>query len=108
MKILDNDQVIQRAQEWALLHFNRQYNAMDKVLEGISVADQRRVYLCGQRIRAGMKPKVIPTLERRENEQRTVSRPEPGAPVDQGQVPVGTDRSDKRPRKTRGDSKHKK
>ena len=61
MKILTDDEVKDRAAKWARLHRKPETRSkMDTVLEGISQADQRRVYLCGQRIAAGMDAKVIP------------------------------------------------
>lgn len=61
MKILTDDEVKDRASKWARLHRKPETRSkMDTCLEGISQADQRRVYLCGQRIAAGMDAKVIP------------------------------------------------
>ena len=61
MKLLTDDEVKDRAAKWARLHRKPETRAkMDTALQGISEADQRRVYLCGQRIAAGMDAKVIP------------------------------------------------
>lgn len=61
MKILTDDEVKDRAAKWARLHRKPETRSkMDTALEGISQADQRRVYLCGQRIAAGLPAKVIP------------------------------------------------
>ena len=61
MKTLTDDEVIDRAKKWARLHNNvRLRGRMDECLEGISKADQRRVYLCGQRIVGGLSIKVVP------------------------------------------------
>jgi hypothetical protein len=58
---LSDDEVLSRAQDWAHLHPKpTTRNKMDEVLSGLSTADQRRVYLCGQRIAGGLKPRVIP------------------------------------------------
>lgn len=60
-KPLTDDEVRERAGKWARLHRKPETRSrMDACLEGISKADQRRVYLCGQRIAAGLSPKVIP------------------------------------------------
>jgi hypothetical protein len=59
--ILTDEEVAERAQRWARLHKNEKYrNKMDDVLVGLSAADQRRVYLCGQRMAGGLPLKVIP------------------------------------------------
>lgn len=75
MKILTDDDVIDRAKKWARLHRNEKTRArMDEALEGISKADQRRVYLCGQRIVGGLPIKVIPSAqqpERSKNDSRS-------------------------------------
>lgn len=61
-KSLTDEEVVDRAKKWARLHRNPNTRArMDAVLEGISKADQRRVYLCGQRIVGGLPIKVIPS-----------------------------------------------
>ena len=61
MKILTDDEVKDRAAKWARLHRKPETRSkMDTCLAGISDADQRRVYLCGQRIAAGLPAKVIP------------------------------------------------
>lgn len=60
-KVLTDDEVRDRASKWARLHNNvRMRDRMDEALEGLSEADQRRVYLCGQRIVGGLSPKVLP------------------------------------------------
>lgn len=59
--MITDEAVIERARDWANYHKNpKTRDKMDEALEGICVADQRRVYLCGQRIAAGMTAKVIP------------------------------------------------
>lgn len=59
--MLTDDEVKDRAAKWARLHRKPETRTkMDECLAGISQADQRRVYLCGQRIAAGMDAKVIP------------------------------------------------
>lgn len=61
MKILNDDEVVDRATRWARLHASiKTREKMDAVLDGLSKADQRRVYLCGQRIACGLSVKVIP------------------------------------------------
>jgi hypothetical protein len=61
MKVLTDEEVIDRAAKWARLHRNeKRRDRMDECLDGLSKADQRRVYLCGQRIAGGLPPKVIP------------------------------------------------
>jgi hypothetical protein len=61
MKVLTDEEVVDLAKKWARFHRNPKTRArMDECLEGISKADQRRVYLCGQRVACGMDPKVIP------------------------------------------------
>lgn len=67
---LTNEQVASRAQSWARMHANPNYrDKMDTVLEGLSEADQRRVYLCGQRMAAGLPLKVIPAEPTRKEGQ---------------------------------------
>lgn len=66
-KTLTDDEVIDRAKKWARLHRSEKTRArMDECLEGISTADQRRVYLCGQRIAVGLSIKVIPAANNQE------------------------------------------
>ena len=46
------------AKRWAALHSNpKTRSKMDQLLVGLSEADQRKVYLDGQRISGGMPPK---------------------------------------------------
>ena len=60
-KDLTTEEVIDRAKKWARLHRNQNTRSrMDECLAGISNADQRRVYLCGQRIATGLPIKVVP------------------------------------------------
>ena len=50
--------LLDRAKRWAALHSNpKTRSKMDQLLEGLSEADQRKVYLNGQRISKGMPPK---------------------------------------------------
>jgi len=50
-----NELLIERAHEWAHFHRNpRSRDRMDEALKGLCKADQRKVYLCGQRIAAGL------------------------------------------------------
>ncbi len=66
-KDLTDDEVIDRAKKWARLHRNEKTRArMDECLAGISTADQRRVYLCGQRIAVGLSIKVVPAASNHE------------------------------------------
>jgi len=59
---LTNEEVIGRAKDWAHLHRNPKTRPrMDAILDGLSEADQRRVYLCGQRIVGGLPIKVVPS-----------------------------------------------
>jgi hypothetical protein len=61
MAALTDDQVAERAQRWAILHKQEKNRAkMDAVLDDLSEADARRVYLCGQRMVGGLPLKVIP------------------------------------------------
>lgn len=56
---LTDAQVIDLARDWARLHENpKTRDKMDAVVEGLSGADTRRVVLCGQRIRAGLTPRI--------------------------------------------------
>lgn len=69
-KELTAEEVIDRAKKWARLHRNEKTRSrMDECLDGISEADQRRVYLCGQRIVAGMPIKVIPLANNQKGEE---------------------------------------
>jgi len=48
------------ARKWAELHVKpKTRDQMDDVLTGLSDADARRVILCGQRIAAGLTPKIV-------------------------------------------------
>jgi hypothetical protein len=61
MKLLTDEEVVDRAQRWARFHKNEKYrDKMDEVLVGLSETEKRRVYLCGQRIAGGLPIKVIP------------------------------------------------
>jgi hypothetical protein len=85
---------------------------MDTVLDGLSEADQRRVYLCGQRIAAGMSPKVIPPLNEKgkenETKHRAANRPAKGGKTAQAGSSVGTSPRPERQSKKGRDSKHEK
>jgi hypothetical protein len=51
--------LIDRAHKWAALHRNpKTRDKMDDVLADLSKADQRRVYLCGQRIAGGLSARL--------------------------------------------------
>jgi hypothetical protein len=68
-KTLTDDEVRERAQRWARLHKIEKYRPqMDEVLNGLSADDQRRVYLCGQRIAGGLPFKVIPPAQQGKEE----------------------------------------
>jgi len=56
--VLTDDKIIDRAKDWAHLHECGRYSEMDRVIAGLSEKDSRRVILCGQRIRGGLKPKI--------------------------------------------------
>lgn len=72
MAALTDDQVAERAQRWAILHKQEKNRAkMDAVIEGLSDHDQRRVYLCGQRMSAGLPLKVIPAENKNGKEKTT-------------------------------------
>jgi hypothetical protein len=75
MKPLSDEEVIDRASKWARFHSNIKFRSrMDEVLSDLDEAEQRRVYLCGQRIAAGLTTKVIPAAkinERSKDEQVT-------------------------------------
>lgn len=59
---LTDDEVIDRAKKFARLHKHEKTRGrMDECLAGLSEADARRVYLCGQRIAGGLTIKVIPS-----------------------------------------------
>jgi hypothetical protein len=73
---LTNEQVVERARDWAQLHSKEKTRSkMDEVLEGLSSADQRRVYLCGQRIAAGLSAKVIPAAQPKEASNGKKTKP---------------------------------
>lgn len=60
--LTDAEKLQARAEEWARLHSNpRLRPEMDRLLEGLCPADQRTVYLNGQRLRAGMPYKIFPS-----------------------------------------------
>jgi hypothetical protein len=47
------------ARKWADLHANpKQRDKMDEILAGLSEDEARRVVLCGQRIAAGLEPRI--------------------------------------------------
>jgi hypothetical protein len=55
-----DETLIEKARAWAELHADpHTRGAMDKVLNGLSAADQRKVVLCGQRIAAGLSVKLV-------------------------------------------------
>ena len=119
---LTDDEVWDRARDWAHLHAKpTTRNQMDAILEGLSSADQRRVYLCGQRIAGGLKPRVIPAPaqpERKSNgTTKKHSAPPKRAAADSAQpstteptAPVAgrTDLRPERESQKRRDSKSKK
>ena len=78
MKTLTNEEVLECAERWARFHRKPETRArMDECLKGLIEADQRRVYLCGQRIVGGLAPKVLPaqTEQRKEpNEKEQTQR----------------------------------
>ena len=102
-EILNDDQVRARAQRWALLHkLPKNRGKMDEILADLSEADQRRVYLCGQRISAGMTPKVVPAEETgketinhepRKQQRKKADATGKSASGDKEQVSVGVGRS---------------
>jgi hypothetical protein len=52
--------LLERAKRWAALHSDPKTRPkMDELLAGLSEADQRKVYLDGQRISKGMQPKYF-------------------------------------------------
>lgn len=56
---LTDEQIIDRARDWAHLHTDPQTRPqMDKIIDGLSPADARRVVLCGQRVRAGLSARI--------------------------------------------------
>jgi hypothetical protein len=66
---LTNDEVLEKAQRWAFLHKHPENRGkMDAVINGLNAEDQRRVYLCGQRISGGLSPKVIPAADNHRKE----------------------------------------
>ena len=111
MKFLTNDEVAERAQRWARFHKNEKYrDKMDEVLAGLNKIDQRRVYLCGQRMSGGLPLKVIsaPAPEPRKEKgtsndtkenskrERGTAAADNGSGKAQGKVSVGTDSSVKK------------
>ena len=87
--MLTKEEVVERAEEWARLHGQREFQQMDECLAGLSKDDERRVYLCGQRMAGGLKLRVIPPVERKEIDERKINRDEPSNKANQGKVPVG-------------------
>lgn len=72
-KTLTDEEVLDRAERWARFHRKPETRSrMDECLKGLSQADQRRVYLCGQRVATGLAPKVLPaeTKERKEPDEK--------------------------------------
>jgi hypothetical protein len=69
---LDESELRHRAQRWAELHANPKTRAeMDSLLAGLTEAEQRTVYLNGQRLRAGMPYKPVqPTAEQPRKETK--------------------------------------
>ena len=48
------------AQKWAELHAKpKQRDKMDELLANLSPETQRKIVLCGQRIAAGLSPKIV-------------------------------------------------
>jgi len=94
---LSTEQVIDRATDWAHYHKSPSTRSkMDDVLDGLSKDDQRRVYLCGQRIAAGMSPKVIPSANHKEatnaKDHSKTSPAKSGAGGNKKKVSVGVDK----------------
>jgi hypothetical protein len=55
----DDKRVRELAQQWADLHAKpKQRDKMDELLAGLPEPMQRKVILCGQRIAAGLSPKI--------------------------------------------------
>ena len=120
MKTLTDDEVAARAQQWARLHKNEKYrDKMDDVLTGISKADQRRVYLCGQRMVGGLPLKVIPASpaapgkedangNKNKAAQRRPDAVAGGTGNSQKEKTVAADRSVEESSKRRSRAKHKK
>ena len=76
-KSLTDEEVIDRAERWARFHRKPETRSrMDDCLKGLTKADQRRVYLCGQRVVGGLAPKVIPaeTEQRKEPDEKEESK----------------------------------
>jgi hypothetical protein len=85
MQILTEEEVAARAQRWARFHGNIKYrDKMDEVLEGLSKADQRRVYLCGQRMVAGLPLKVLPAATGKEATSAKANKAEGRQPATAG------------------------
>jgi len=61
MKKLTNDEVITKAKEWADAWTSKKPASMDVVLSGLTVADRKKVILCGQRVVGGLTLKVSET-----------------------------------------------
>jgi len=54
-----DQQLIERARKWAQLWRNpKTRSRMDEALKGLSKPDERKVVLCGQRISAGLAPRI--------------------------------------------------
>ena len=71
--------VLELAAKWSRLHAKPQWrDRMDECLTGLSESDARRVVLCGQRMAAGLPPKVLPaetpTKEGVKNNGNTTSK----------------------------------
>jgi hypothetical protein len=115
MESLTNDQVAERAQRWAILHKQEKNRAkMDAILDGLSADDQRRVYLCGQRMSGGLPLKVIPAENKNGKEKtnaektnRRGKRPDAADKSATGiekQIPVGAAGVAPKVRKSKTDS----
>jgi hypothetical protein len=77
---LTEEQVYDRAKDWAHLHKNpKTRDQMDKLLEGLSPPDQRRVYLCGQRVAGGLPYKVLPRITPPTRKEEQNGKPNQGA-----------------------------
>lgn len=69
MKSLTDEEVLDRAERWARFHRKPETRSrMDECLKGLTLDDQRRVYLCGQRVAGGLAPKIIPAQSKQREE----------------------------------------
>lgn len=56
---LTDPQIIDFAWQWVRLHANpKTRDEMDELVKDLSPADSRRVILCGQRLSAGLSPRI--------------------------------------------------